>query len=89
LEEFAASNTLVFARFFAISFFVLTRKKGIHMSDAAAIGHGVNGQTLFPPAELELMHAEDREAARNIVCLLGGLFVVGILLYTSVCLWTG
>ena len=59
------------------------------MSDAAAIGHGVNGQTLFPPAELELMHAEDREAARNIVCLLGGLFVVGILLYTSVCLWTG
>jgi len=62
------------------------------MSDAATIGHGSNGlssnQTLFPPAELELLHSSDREAARNIVCLLGGLFIVGILLYTSVCLWT-
>jgi hypothetical protein len=64
-------------------------KKEILMSDAAAIGHGANSQTLFPPAELELLHASDREAARNIVCLLGGLFIVGILLYTFVCLWTG
>ncbi len=47
----------------------------------------VNSQTLFPPAELESLHVADREAARNIVCLLGGLFVVGLILYTFVAIW--
>jgi hypothetical protein len=41
----------------------------------------------FPPAEIETLHSLDREAARNIVCLLGGLFIVGLLLYTFVAIW--
>ena len=62
------------------------------MTEAATPAHGANatadGQTVFPPAELETLHSSDREAARNIVCLLGGLFIVGIVLYTLVCIWT-
>lgn len=46
------------------------------------------GQTLpFPPAEIETLHSLDREAARNIVCLLAGLFIIGLILYTCVALW--
>jgi hypothetical protein len=41
------------------------------------------------PAEVATLHALDREAARNIVCLLGGLFIVGLVLYLFVCIWTG
>ena len=41
----------------------------------------------FPPAEVETLHSLDREAARNIVCLLGGLFIVGLVLYTFVAIW--
>jgi len=41
----------------------------------------------FPPAEIETLHSLDREAARNIVCLLGGLFIVGLILYTCVAIW--
>jgi hypothetical protein len=62
------------------------------MTESATKSHeadGVSGsQTLFPSAELESLHVADREAARNIVCLLGGLFIVGIVLYTFVCIWT-
>jgi hypothetical protein len=59
------------------------------MTETAANGHETAGQTLFPPAELESLHLEDREAARNIVCLLAGLFIVGLVLYTFVCIWVG
>jgi len=48
---------------------------------------GAKVQTPFPPAEIETLHSLDREAARNIVCLLGGLFIVGLLLYTFVAIW--
>jgi len=41
----------------------------------------------FPPAEVETLHSLDREAARNIVCLLGGLFIVGLILYIFVAIW--
>jgi hypothetical protein len=62
------------------------------MTESATKSHetdGVSGgQNLFPPAELEGLHVADREAARNIVCLLGGLFIVGLVLYTFVCIWT-
>ena len=51
-------------------------------------GQAPAGQTLpFPPAEIETLHSLDREAARNIVCLLGGLFIVGLILYTCVAIW--
>jgi hypothetical protein len=63
------------------------------MTQAAAPGHGADGvasvQSLFPPAEVESLHLADREAARNIVCELGGLFIVGLVLYLFVCIWTG
>jgi hypothetical protein len=49
--------------------------------------HAAGTQTLFPPAELESLHTADREAARNIVCLLGGLFIVGLILYIFVAIW--
>jgi hypothetical protein len=42
---------------------------------------------VFPPAEIETLHSLDRQAARNIVCLLGGLFIVGLILYTFVAIW--
>jgi hypothetical protein len=45
------------------------------------------GSEVFPPAEIETLHSLDREAARNIVCLLGGLFIVGLILYTFVAIW--
>lgn len=61
------------------------------MTDTATSKHGSDGalasQNLFPPAELEGLHTADREAARNIVCLLGGLFIVGLILYTFVAIW--
>jgi hypothetical protein len=41
----------------------------------------------FPPAEIETLHSLDREAARNIVCLLGGLFIIGLILYICVAIW--
>ena len=41
----------------------------------------------FPPAEIDTLHSLDREAARNIVCLLGGLFIVGLVLYIFVAIW--
>jgi hypothetical protein len=41
----------------------------------------------FPPAEIDTLHALDREAGRNIVVLLGGLFIVGLILYSFVYLW--
>jgi hypothetical protein len=62
------------------------------MSGAAAKEHGSDGvahaPVPFPPAEVESLHFSDREAARNIVCELAGLFIVGIVLYTFVCIWT-
>ena len=48
---------------------------------------GKAASEVFPPAEIETLHALDREAARNIVCLLGGLFIVGLILYTFVAIW--
>jgi len=63
------------------------------MTEAAAKEPGADGVANallpFPPTEVESLHLADREAARNIVCELGGLFIVGLLLYLFVCIWTG
>ena len=63
------------------------------MTESETHEHGTDGASagtaLFPSSEVEILHVEDREAARNIVCLLAGLFIVGLVLYTFVCIWTG
>jgi len=45
------------------------------------------GAAPFPPAEIETLHSLDREAARNIVCLLAGVFSIGLVLYIFVAIW--
>jgi hypothetical protein len=42
---------------------------------------------LFSPAELDALRAEDKLAATMIVALMTGIFVVGLVLYTFVCIW--
>jgi hypothetical protein len=55
--------------------------------------HGTSGggagatQTLFPPDEWRALQAEDRQAARNIVCLMTGVFIVGLILYSGIAIW--
>ena len=56
-------------------------------SNSNPMKSGAGMKTPFPPAEVETLHSLDREAARNIVCLLGGLFIVGLVLYTFVAIW--
>jgi len=97
---FHSSRSLDFAGYFAIPFInpdflskqldARSAKRNQPMtqesnSNPATADAGV--QTPFPPAEIQTLHSLDREAARNIVCLLGGLFIVGLLLYTFVAIW--
>ncbi len=64
------------------------------MSHAGSSGHGTSGdlcppaaQTLFPPEEWRALQAEDRQAARNIVCLMTGVFITGLILYLGIAIW--
>jgi hypothetical protein len=57
------------------------------MTDALHSGHGTHaGQPYFPATEWESFQAADRQAARNIIVLMGGIFSIGLLLYATVCL---
>ena len=49
-----------------------------HTSDHAA---AAGGQTLFPAAEWDTLQVSDREAARNIVCLMASIFSAGLIGY--------
>jgi hypothetical protein len=56
------------------------------MTDAGHSGQGVQtGQPYFPAAEWESFQAADRQAARNIVVMMGGIFSTGLVLYAIVC----
>jgi hypothetical protein len=65
------------------------------MTQSGSASHGVASEAVsthgtsapFPPEKIETLHALDREAGRNIVGLLGGLFIVGLILYSLVYLW--
>jgi hypothetical protein len=69
------------------------------MAHAGSSGHGASGgggglssptgesQTLFPPDEWRALQAEDRQAARNIVCLMTGVFITGLILYLGIAIW--
>jgi hypothetical protein len=60
-----------------------------HFSEHAPAGHTVPpaGPALFPPAELAAFQAADKKAATHIVCLMTGIFIIGVLLYIWVCLF--
>jgi hypothetical protein len=45
--------------------------------------------TLFPPAEVAGLHAEDKHAATAIVCLMVSIFTMGLCLYAAIALWVG
>jgi hypothetical protein len=52
--------------------------------------HAVPGaavQTVFSPAEVEAFRREDGSAGRTVVCLLVGIFTLGLVGYIGVCLW--
>jgi hypothetical protein len=59
--------------------------------ETSAVGHGsstvVPGQTYFAPAEWEALRAEDRQGARNIVCLMTGVFIAGLIGYLGIAIW--
>jgi hypothetical protein len=55
-----------------------------HMPDPQA--PTASGQTFFPAAEWETLQASDREAARNIVCLMASIFVTGLFGYLIIAL---
>jgi hypothetical protein len=69
------------------------------VANAGPSGHGTSGgggdlcspaassQTLFPPDEWRALQAEDRQAARNIVCLMTGVFITGLILYLGIAIW--
>ena len=49
--------------------------------------HATTGQPIFSPAEIEEFKAEDRSAATAIVCLMAGIFTIGLIGYLGVCYW--
>jgi hypothetical protein len=56
------------------------------MTHTGSPGHGAHdGPAPFPAAEVESFHAADRQATRNIIGLMGGIFTIGLLLYATVC----
>ncbi|HYV37083.1 MAG TPA: hypothetical protein VE988_15360 [Gemmataceae bacterium] len=40
--------------------------------------------TPFPEAECEALHASDRQAATAIICVMLGIFSIGLILYTVI-----
>jgi hypothetical protein len=49
-------------------------------------GAAAAGQPYFPAAEWERLQQNDRMAGAIIVCLMGGIFTIGLILYVGVCL---
>jgi hypothetical protein len=45
------------------------------------------GQPYFPAAEWEFFRQDDKTAAKYIVGLMVGIFIVGLFLYIGVALW--
>jgi hypothetical protein len=42
---------------------------------------------LFPPAEVEAFRADDTHGATVIVCLMVGIFTLGLVLYSIIAVW--
>ena len=53
---------------------------------ASPVNATPSGPTLFPTGEWETLQTSDREAARNIVVLMTGVFILGLIGYTIIAL---
>ncbi len=42
---------------------------------------------LFSEAEVEAFHEDDGRTATAVVCLMSGIFTIGLILYTGVNIW--
>jgi hypothetical protein len=49
--------------------------------------HGHAGQTYFPGAEWRILREQDMTAGKQIVGLMVGIFITGLILYSGVALW--
>ena len=56
------------------------------MSHDAHEGHGHAVAVDISDAEWQQLQADDAKAGRAVICLMGGIFVIGIILYTIVAL---
>jgi hypothetical protein len=56
------------------------------MSHEALDGHGAAAIVDISDAEWQQLQADDAKGGRAVICLMGGIFVMGIILYTIVCL---
>jgi hypothetical protein len=45
-----------------------------------------SGAAPFSPAEWEVLRAEDKQAAKHIVWLMQGIFIMGLIGYSIICL---
>ncbi len=52
-------------------------------------GHGPasNSPVLFTEAEIDAFHEDDGRTATAVVCLMSGIFAIGLILYTGVNIW--
>ena len=55
------------------------------MSEQAS-GHGHAAPNPFTPTEVALFQSEDRNAATAMIGLMVGIFMIGIAIYTVVCI---
>jgi uncharacterized membrane protein len=55
-----------------------------HSSDH---GHVANSAVLFSEAEIQAFHEDDGRSATGVVCLMAGIFTIGLCLYIGVCVW--
>jgi hypothetical protein len=50
-------------------------------------GPASNSPVLFSEAEIEAFHEDDGRSATAVVCLMSGIFTVGLILYIGVNIW--
>jgi len=52
-------------------------------------GHGVvsTSPVLFTETEIKAFHEDDGRSATGVVCLMSGIFTVGLILYIGVNVW--
>jgi hypothetical protein len=55
------------------------------MDHTVSANHG--GAAALSAADWESFQQADYAAARNIVCLMGGVFTVGLIGYLMICFW--
>ena len=50
-------------------------------------GHAPSTQVLFTEAEVQAFHEDDGRSATAVVCLISGIFTIGLILYIGVNFW--